>query len=53
MTDPTPIRARRGGRVHATDDLRRTLCGRTCDGWPVGTEIPTCRQCLTALAERA
>jgi hypothetical protein len=48
-----PVRARRGGKIHATDDYRATLCARSCDGWPLGTEIPTCKQCLRVLADRA
>lgn len=47
------VRPRSGRRVHATpaDDLRRTLCGRTADGYVIADESPTCKRCLAALLE--
>jgi hypothetical protein len=43
----TRIRARRGELVHVTLDLRRSLCGRRCDGWRVEPDADiTCDTCL-------
>jgi hypothetical protein len=29
----TPVRSKRGRYVHATNDLRRTICSKPCDAW--------------------
>lgn len=42
----TPIRPKRGGLVHLSADLRKTLCGRKAEGWKLAPdELLTCSQC--------
>lgn len=49
--DATTIRFRHGSLVHATLDLRRTLCGRKADGGIVAPDnIITCRKCHEAVS---
>ena len=31
----TPVKGPHGQLSHVTDDLRRTQCGKRCDGWVV------------------
>lgn len=40
------VRTRRAETIHVTEDLRRTACGRSCDGWIMDPDGPvTCRVC--------
>ncbi len=49
--DWTPIRFRHGSLVHATHDLRKTLCGRKADGSIVAPDsIVTCAKCHEAVS---
>ena len=43
----TPVRSKRSDLVHASYDLRRTGCGRKCDGWAVAPDqAVTCVACV-------
>lgn len=45
----TRVRARRSSLIHATHDLRRTLCNRKCDGFVVEPDTAvTCTRCRDA-----
>jgi hypothetical protein len=56
VTPPTPVRAKRGRRVHAVAGAGDgpAACGRVArDGWRVAFDkIPDCKGCLLALARR-
>lgn len=45
----TPVRSRRSDLIHATHDLRRTLCNKRCDGWVVEPDTAVvCQRCRDA-----
>jgi hypothetical protein len=45
----TPVRSKRSDMIHATTDLRRTLCDRRCDGWIVEPDTAVmCKRCRDA-----
>jgi hypothetical protein len=44
----TNVRSKRGRYVHASHDLRTTMCGKRCDGWIVEPQQVTCPKCLEA-----
>lgn len=47
MSDSTPIRARTGRVIHCTWDLRKTGCGRKCDGYLVEPDTAIdCEKCI-------
>ncbi len=44
----TPVRSKRSHVVHLSADLRRTMCGKRCDGWLVEPDqAETCLVCHT------
>jgi hypothetical protein len=45
----TRVRSKRSSLIHATYDLRRTLCNRKCDGFLVEPDTAvTCHRCREA-----
>ena len=45
----TRVRAKRSVLIHATYDLRKTLCNRRCDGFVVEPDTAvTCLRCREA-----
>lgn len=54
MTDHRFVRARTSKLVHVTYDLRRTGCGRCCDGWtiePEPSQFGACIQCFRVVSD--
>lgn len=48
----TPVRSKRGA-THATYDLRKTACGRSCDGWVVEPDTAIeCRSCIRVARDK-
>lgn len=42
----TPVRSIRGKVIHLTADVRRTMCGKKCDGWIIEADaVETCLVC--------